>query len=523
VTTLANNAVGSANIAANSVTFSKIQTSTANSLLGFDGSGNAADVTIGANLTLSGGVLSGSATAGIIVETIQDLTGTGTVISPTTILKFDATTGIHAINKGSGIAEIVIGVVPIYNGGTGQTTAKAARGSSGLNIDQRTAHGDSNYTIASTDRLVVTNAVLSTTRTWTLPQASTLNPGQQITITDEYGGVSSSNKLTISPHAGDTLYFSASTFLLQNLYASVTLETDGVSNWTVVATLLPKDSVAHQFLTSFQVGGFTASTITLADLPSGTRETLTADRTYYVRTDGSDSNDGLSNSSGGAFLTIQKGIDTAAGLDGKTYNVTITVGSGTFTGSNTLKTCLGSGTFKIDGAGLASTIISTTSANCFSASAVLTRWTISNLKMTTTTAGSCVALVGSSVSIANVAFGTTVNYHLFADAQSLIMLSGNYTINGNAQIHWLSGNHSYINGQAANTITLTGTPAFSVQFANAGLVGTMDVRGCIFSGSATGTRYYCDRNSWIETASGASATFLPGNVNGSTATGGGYS
>lgn len=62
------------------------------------------------------------------------------------------------------------------------------------------------------------------------------------------------------------------------------------------------------------------------------REQLTADRTYYVRTDGSDSTTGLSNTSAGAFLTIQKAINAAYALDCAGHKVTIRVATGTYTG-----------------------------------------------------------------------------------------------------------------------------------------------------------------------------------------------
>ena len=80
------------------------------------------------------------------------------------------------------------------------------------------------------------------------------------------------------------------------------------------------------------------------------REMLTANRTYYVRPDGSNSNNGLANTSAGAFLTIQKAVDTVSALDLATFNVTIQVEDGTWTAGLTLGSpWIGSGTVTLRG------------------------------------------------------------------------------------------------------------------------------------------------------------------------------
>lgn len=53
------------------------------------------------------------------------------------------------------------------------------------------------------------------------------------------------------------------------------------------------------------------------------REVLAASRTYYVRTYGSDSNDGLTNTSGGAFLTQAYAMSVIAKINFNGFTVTL--------------------------------------------------------------------------------------------------------------------------------------------------------------------------------------------------------
>lgn len=74
------------------------------------------------------------------------------------------------------------------------------------------------------------------------------------------------------------------------------------------------------------------------------RPRLSADQTYYVRTDGSDTNTGLANTAGAAFATIQKAVDTAYGLNCGPYSVTIMVNDGTYGNVNVHGTMLSTST-----------------------------------------------------------------------------------------------------------------------------------------------------------------------------------
>lgn len=286
------------------------------------------------------------------------------------------------------------------------------------------------------------------------------------------------------------------------------------------------DEGAYAYATDTNEIGFYDGAVWRWLKPGGYREKLTANRTYYVRTDGNDSNDGLINSSGGAFLTIQKAVDVIAEtLDIAGYTVTVQVGDGTYTGSVTLKNVVGfatPGNLVIQGNSVtpSNVVISTTSANCFNASNISTVWDVKDMKLQTTTAGICLSISAATLRFGNLDFGATpttgANSHISVGGNGNATAIGNYTISGSTARHWrvIPGVLTVQN----RTITLTGTPNFATQFALASRLSLIQCDGNTYSGSGTGTRYLAELNSVIFSNGGT----LPGNAAGSTATGGQY-
>jgi hypothetical protein len=108
--------------------------------------------------------------------------------------------------------------------------ASVAVSRANLGIDAITYHGDSNATIAITDRFLSTNAALTAPRAWTLPLANTVTAGQTILIGDTFGGVSAINTLTIQRNGTDTIN-GQTTFVLTRTFQGAGFLSDGVSKW----------------------------------------------------------------------------------------------------------------------------------------------------------------------------------------------------------------------------------------------------------------------------------------------------
>lgn len=249
---------------------------------------------------------------------------------------------------------------------------------------------------------------------------------------------------------------------------------------------------------------------------------LTANRTYYVRTDGNDSNTGLTNSSGGAFLTIQRAIDAVTLLDLSNYDVTIQIADGTYDGAVVASrewrgrgnvTLLGNTTTP------ANVVVKNTSGSAIQALDGA-RLTISGMELQSTGGHGIVAATQGVITIGEgIRFGTCTFYQISAHSYGEVFGYVPYSIVGGASSHMVADRHGTIQVISV-TVTLTGTPAFTY-FAYATISGVLSTNGITYSGSATGTRYSISLNA-VAYTNGGGANYFPGSIAGSTATGGQY-
>lgn len=175
--------------------------------------GTASTTTQAALDTLAGGVTNN-----------QVLAGNGTHVT----LRALASADIPALD----FSKITTGTVPINQGGTAQTTAAAARGSSGLNVEGYTTVADVDTTIASTARYVAYTS-LTATRTATLPAANSVSAGYRLCVADASGSASGTVTITLARAGTDTIDNGLTSWVLAAPNHVAELISDGVSHWNV--------------------------------------------------------------------------------------------------------------------------------------------------------------------------------------------------------------------------------------------------------------------------------------------------
>ncbi len=238
--------------------------------------------------------------------------------------------------------------------------------------------------------------------------------------------------------------------------------------------------------------------------------------TLYVRTDGSDSNTGLVNNAGGAFLTNQHALDVATTLLPLNCVVTVKMGnSGNFAGG-VVAGGTGGNPRNLEGivvqgdTGTPANTIVTSPITSTSGAAVRAEY----YKIATTDLNGLVASAGGYITIgAGMDFGDCgTGSHVFVADTGTVYSSDNYTISGDAYAHMQLFGQSLADAEGA-TVTLTGTPNFTGSFIEVTQGSHAIVDGMTYSGPATGTRFAMDSSSAIQ-GGGLTLTTFPGNVDG---------
>lgn len=273
---------------------------------------------------------------------------------------------------------------------------------------------------------------------------------------------------------------------------------------------------------------------------SAVRTVLTADTTFYMRTDGNDSNTGTANTAGGAWLTLAGSLANLSRYDFGGYTVYLQIADGTYndtyvnvpvmvgnkgpTGLVIQGNAADNTLVVLDGgapsAGVGTIFASVPGACC----------TVKNLKMTTSVSAAAHlnAQSGGVIGFFNLVLGPTAAngsaVYVFGGGAYITNQDENLTYGG-SDIEIGTANY-VLNAQTGGVIALYGgtwnttTANVLSYFAFASVGGIIDTGGCSFTtsgaGSYTGQRFICQNNGNINTY-GSGPNYFPGTIAGTPA------
>lgn len=226
----------------------------------------------------------------------------------------------------------------------------------------------------------------------------------------------------------------------------------------------------------------------------GGRETLTADRTYFVRSDGNDSNTGLANTAGGAFLTVQKGIDVAKTLDLGGFTCTITC-IGDFGSQGTVNIFLPIGVGELILQGDTASITATKMRRVrLDGQKGLCRFIMDAFEIVNSTTDSALEVINSVVYHGRISYNATsfpINVYGNSTVLPHTSSSINFTRNGGTlSVLGICSNNSLIQFQGfSGSITLNATPDFSLAQWYVEGNSLINLAGVTITGAFTGTQY----------------------------------
>ncbi|MCG6857989.1 MAG: DUF2793 domain-containing protein [Salaquimonas sp.] len=256
------------------------------------------------------------------------------------------------------------------------------------------------------------------------------------------------------------------------------------------------------------------------------REQLTADRTYYISTTGSDSNDGLS--AGSPFATIQKFLDTALEtLDLGGFDCVGQLADGTYDSGYLQYPQTGSGRVIIQGNTTTpgNTIIDGGASDAAAEVAYGATLTVQHVRVQGGTNGFKAMLGGLLIGGPGLEFGAcTAGSHILALSLGQIEMQYDYTIVDSAgESHYSAIEQGNIRSVSL-TVTIPNVLAFTY-FTNCEYLSLVSAYALTITGAGkagtTGTRYNVTNFSVIFT-NGAGGSYFPGNADGNNSPAGRY-